>query len=264
MLRKFLLVLLFLVLSEGFVAAQIVVRRTESFTASSAGVTAKITAARPTFHRLKWNGEGTVSTCTVKVEQSSDGSAWSDLIAAQTCTSNGAAVAVSEIINYVRINVTVLTGGGILTVSYEGLSGDSCGILYRGNIRSITGADPAANVEWTETVPANTIWKVRSVFFTLVTDGNAANRQVSVQYTDGSNNYGMTGSHTNQAASSTFSYSAMLDVDNTGSTQLGVTNFALPNLSMPAGHIIRSKTELRQTGDNFGAPQLLVEECPAN
>jgi len=261
--KRFLLVLL-LVLFPISLDAQVLVRSRKSSTSAVAGNTVKIVNTRPTFHRLVWHGEGTVTTCTVKVEQSSDGSAWSDLIAAQTCTSNGSEVVVSGIINYVRINITVLTGGGTLTASYEGLSGDGCGILYTGNILSITGSDPAAGAAMTETVPAGVIWRFISMNVTLVTDGNVANRTVHFLFDDGTNIYLRVTNDQGQAENLTQIYAVANGV-HTGFISPNIQSLPSPaDLFLPAGHRIREGVDNFQAGDNWGAPQLLVEECPLN
>ncbi len=72
-------------------------------------------------HAITWTTEGTVSTCSVKVQKSEDGTSWSDLIAAQTCTSaSGTATFTVDVASYVRINATTLTGSGKLLVTYFG------------------------------------------------------------------------------------------------------------------------------------------------
>lgn len=73
-------------------------------------------------HRITWNVSGTVSSCSVKLEQSADGSSWSDLIAGQTCTSNGVTDLTSGVANYVRITLSTFSGSGspFINVHYGG------------------------------------------------------------------------------------------------------------------------------------------------
>jgi len=74
------------------------------------------------YHKLAWNKSGTVSKCEVVVEQSATGtSGWTDLVTAQTCTSNGTSVIFGASANYVRITFsTPVTGTGSVTASYSG------------------------------------------------------------------------------------------------------------------------------------------------
>lgn len=71
-------------------------------------------------HQLVWSTKGTVSSCSVKLQQSVDGVSWSDLIAGATCTSNVSGTLTAGIANYVRVNATTLTGSGTLVVTYTG------------------------------------------------------------------------------------------------------------------------------------------------
>jgi len=95
------------------------------------------------FHKLTWTVSGTVSTCSVRVDSSSDGVSWGtgDIIAAQTCTSGGASTVANFTVNYVRINVTTLTGGGSINAVYTGYinnpSGGGSGIS---SLNGLTGA----------------------------------------------------------------------------------------------------------------------------
>lgn len=95
--------------------------RSTTFTATGSGTAISTTSVKR--HALTWWGAGTVSTCTMKLEQSSDGTTWTDLIAATSCTTNGTTVAPGAVIvNFVRLTVTTLTGGGSITLLYEGYS----------------------------------------------------------------------------------------------------------------------------------------------
>lgn len=75
------------------------------------------------WHQISWVVTGSPATCTVKLQQSPDGSTWTDLIANQTCTSNGSSSISSQVLNtYVRLNVTAFSGGTnpSITTTYEG------------------------------------------------------------------------------------------------------------------------------------------------
>ena len=56
-----------------------------------------------------------------------------------------------------------------------------------GRLRSITGTDPAAGVEISETVPTGVRWRLLSFAATFVTDGTVANRFPRLQIDDGAN-----------------------------------------------------------------------------
>jgi hypothetical protein len=75
-----------------------------------------------TYNNISWTTSGTVSTCAVQLDSSSNGSSWTGAgaISSQTCTSNGTSGYVSGTFSYVTINVTTLTGGGSLTVTWTG------------------------------------------------------------------------------------------------------------------------------------------------
>lgn len=87
-------------------------------------------------HIVTWNTTGTVSACSVKVQQSADNITFSDLITSQTCTSSGGpTTSVTGVVNYIRVNATTLTGSGTLTVRYTGLTAGSVStVAISGNV----------------------------------------------------------------------------------------------------------------------------------
>lgn len=121
----FTLLLVILVATLNHAQVGYVALKTNTFTMVSIGSTVRLIGTSAGFHKLAWNVVGgTLTACTVKLEQSADGSTgWSDLIAGQTCTSNGASAITSGSPNYVRINTTaftVNTGAPSLVVTYTG------------------------------------------------------------------------------------------------------------------------------------------------
>lgn len=129
-----------------------------------------------------------------------------------------------------------------------------------GAIRSIAGSNPAANTEIVETVPAGARWRLQSIRFALTTDATAANREVAITFDDGTTVYAEAHSGANQAASLTRQYTAArVGVRGAAATGTGIL-IAIPDLVLPAGHRISTATTNRQATDDFGAPQLLVEE----
>jgi hypothetical protein len=129
-----------------------------------------------------------------------------------------------------------------------------------GALRRVTGTDPAANTEISETVPTGARWRPLSMRFPFVTDANVANREVAVTFDDGTTVYYEAHSGVNQAASLTRQYTAALtNLRGAAATGTGIL-IALPDIQLAAGHRIRTATTNRQATDNYGAPELLVEE----
>ncbi len=128
-----------------------------------------------------------------------------------------------------------------------------------GRMVSITGTDPAVNTEILEVAPDRRRWRLCSVYFTLVTDVNAANRQISIIIDDGTNTLLHLTIQTVQTASTTRNYT----LANFSVTEVLVGDdlfHPFPPLCLPAGFRFRTETADRQAGDNFSAPQALVEE----
>lgn len=129
-----------------------------------------------------------------------------------------------------------------------------------GTLRTIAGTDPAANTSISETVPTGARWRLHSMAFSLVTDANAANREVSITFDDGATAYMVAASGVNQAASLTRRYSAAKGGIRGAAATAAEITIALPDVWLPAGHRIRTVTTNIQAGDNYGAPLLHVEE----
>lgn len=120
--KKLLLLLCFLILpvlvlgQTNYAYQQVIVGQI----AIGANTGSNIIGTGAAFHKLTWTVSGTVSTCTVAVDSSVDGVSWSagGALANQTCTSNGNATSSSTPVNFVRINLTVLSGAGA-TVNFN-------------------------------------------------------------------------------------------------------------------------------------------------
>lgn len=117
-------ILLFLLLFPGFAFAQTpAAQRTFSTSTQTADSIVLTENGLYPYHRLMWSISGTITTCQVKLQQSTTGlfaGEETDLIVAQTCTSAGRSVLTIGNNNFVRINPTTLTGGGTLTATYYG------------------------------------------------------------------------------------------------------------------------------------------------
>ena len=129
-----------------------------------------------------------------------------------------------------------------------------------GFMRSITGTNPAVGAEISETVPAGARWKLHALRFELVTDGNAANRGVLLDLGNGADTYHATRQHDIQILSLTRQYNYSLQTYFLAAVNFSEFHNILPDIIMPAGHVLKTVTGSIQAGDNYGAPQLLVEE----
>lgn len=138
----------------------------------------------------------------------------------------------------------------------------SLGQASQGDLVTYTGTDPAANTEWSETVPSGKVWLVRSIRATLVTDNNAANRQVGVTLTDGTNVFFKACSASVQAASLTHIYT-VADLPGVVVAASALEHqVPLPPMLLTGGTVIASVTTNKQATDNWGAPVFCVEEYP--
>jgi hypothetical protein len=129
-----------------------------------------------------------------------------------------------------------------------------------GAIRSITGTDPAANTEVSETVPTGARWRFLSLLVTLVTDATAATREVALTADDGTNAHCRIPATQSQAASLTRRYTFTQATPLAGLNQDATIPAMFPALLLAAGHRLVTVTTARQATDNFGAPQYEVEE----
>lgn len=130
-----------------------------------------------------------------------------------------------------------------------------------GVIRSITGTDPAAGLEISETVPTNARWSLLALRAALVTDGTVANRVAQLTLDDGTTVFDVSPWTSNHTAGLTFQYNW---AQGYGSTVAGASSnlgLSLPrDMRLMGGFRIRTVTAAIVAGDNWGAPQLLVEE----
>ncbi len=129
-----------------------------------------------------------------------------------------------------------------------------------GILLSVAGTNPAAGAEITETVPANARWYLRALRATLVTDATVATRTVNFIIDDGTTTLVLLASAPTQAASLTYNYNVRYAGFSSG--LIGTDNF-IPSpfeLVLFQGWRFRTSTTNLQAGDNWGAPQMEVEE----
>lgn len=130
----------------------------------------------------------------------------------------------------------------------------------RGALRSLTGTDPAAGAEITEAVPADALWRLRSMVYALVTDATAVSRVSRITLDDGAAVYAQSNAEQVQSASLTLDYTAASFGAGGGPSSLAVRVPLPEDVLLAAGHQIATDTLNIQAGDNYAAPQFLVEE----
>lgn len=134
----------------------------------------------------------------------------------------------------------------------------------RGNLRSITGTDPAANTEISETVPANTRWRPLLFRAMLVTDATVATRDVRLVMDDGTLTLAQVPADQTQAASLTISYTAFAGAPLSTARNTGAVIQMPDGIMLTGASRLRTQTSSLQATDNWGAPQYLVEEFIGN
>lgn len=129
-----------------------------------------------------------------------------------------------------------------------------------GALRSITGTNPAANAEISETVPTNARWRLLALFATLVTDVNVANRDAALTIDDGAAVVARYSAGQNHAASLTTRYVwAAAGARFTIATDRTIV-VPITDVWMPDAYRLKTVTTNLQVGDDWSAPQLWVEE----
>lgn len=130
-----------------------------------------------------------------------------------------------------------------------------------GRIRSITGTDPAAGAEISETVPTGAKWRLIGFTFTLVTDATVTQRNTLVTIDDGANVLAVLDTLKDEGLSSTYVHSLLSGLGYPYTSHNQAIVASLPGLMLLlAGWRIRTTNLSLQAGDNYGAPQMWVEE----
>lgn len=132
-------------------------------------------------------------------------------------------------------------------------------------LKIITGTNPAANVEISETVPAGKLWQVLGVAYTLVTEATAGARLSVLVIDDGTTVMHKLNPFITHAASLTAHYSFYSgggDAEGAATAAGGsAISVPLPNpLFLPAAGRIRTETAVKQALDDYSAPLLTVIE----
>lgn len=130
-----------------------------------------------------------------------------------------------------------------------------------GTLRLITGTDPAAGVEISETVPAGARWELLTLRAPLVTGAAAGTRRPRLTIDDGTTGYVFIPSPGTVGANDTrnFYWTAGLAQDTVFDTGQNIAGLPTPLLLL-AGHRIATDTSSIQAGDNYAAPIYTVRE----
>lgn len=166
---------------------------------------------------------------------------------------------------YLRVNSTKNT------LLCQGNLGGSYGISFpfdvkpaplqmRGKSHAVLGSDPAANTEASIAVPDGQYWLLRSIRGTLVTDGNAATRSVTLSITHRNGEIIECPMGTTQAASLSYKYNWFVGAASVfGATSLRMTAPIPVDLLLPPGSTLDTVTTNKQATDNWGPLSALVE-----
>jgi hypothetical protein len=152
--------------------------------------------------------------------------------------------------DYVTPDAAIAYPGGLVRQSIEG----------PGVLRAVTGTDQAAGTEISETVPTGARWRLRAFRAALVTSAVAGARRVHLYVDDGATRLFELAAADTQAASLARNYNATPD-GYARAAQDSEIYVPLPfDVALLQGWRIRTVTTLFDGGDNWGAPELLVEE----
>lgn len=174
---------------------------------------------------------------------------------------------------FVRLAIVQGFTGAIVSLGtlLQGYVQDTTALAYPGSpieastegpgvIRSIAGTDPAAGAEISEAVPTNARWRLLSLRASLVTDGTVANRFPRLIVDDGTTVLFSSEVTPAQAASQTSQNQwAAWGVGQYSGQALAYSPLP-PRLLLMGGYRLLTLVTNLQAGDNWGAPQLLVEE----
>jgi len=130
----------------------------------------------------------------------------------------------------------------------------------QGNIRTITGSDPAAGAEFSEAIATNSRLKLRAIKVTFVTDATSATREVTVTNSDGATVFSEQLPVTTHVASTTRVYTWARGGHSQipAVSQIITTNF--PDYILDQAYVTASLTKSIKAGDDFAAPLLHGEE----
>jgi len=130
-----------------------------------------------------------------------------------------------------------------------------------GLIRRVTGTDPAAGNEISETVPTNARWRLLAMRIRLATTLPAATRRVHLILDDGVHIFAKIKCYQTQAENVTRSYTFISGLGYEDTSAVGEAMATLPVvILLDQGYRIRTATDNLGADDDYSAPILLVEE----
>ncbi len=130
-----------------------------------------------------------------------------------------------------------------------------------GVLRQITGTDPAAGAEVSETVPTGARWRLRGIQVNLLCSATVADRYPRLITDDGTNNLTANPQPLKLVASDNlFCFWVPGHTWDTGIAVIERVAGLAGDALLGAGYRIRTATFGLQAGDNYGAPNLFVEE----
>jgi hypothetical protein len=188
-----------------------------------------------------------------------------EIFASAASPFRGQTYVVVEIVRGLGSSATVLQtlAMGYLTakepLAYPGSPLQSS-IEGRGWMRSFTGTNPAAGAESTETVPTGARWRLVGHFITLTTSATAATREFGLIIDDGVNTMLGSGPQIGQITTLVRAYNGFLSNQRAALGAGVLLPYPIPEAICLAGWRIRTSTVAIQVGDDYTAPQLLVEE----
>ena len=180
---------------------------------------------------------------------------------AETSVSRGAC--------YVKISVRA--NGVVVALLFSGYVTDAGAPAYPdgkiessiegpGLIRNITGSNPAAGSEISESVPSKARWRVKLFRTTLVTDATVTTRSVRLRFNISSLTAWNENAQSTQAASLTQNYNSAEGGARSAVAIQNVGGILPQDNILLAGMTIETATFGLQAGDDFDAPQYVVEE----
>ena len=126
-------------------------------------------------------------------------------------------------------------------------------------LRLVAGTNPAAGAEVNNSVASDARWRLYAVRFQLVTDATVATRRVHLIIDDGATTILDIPSETTQTASLTRNYT-FHDFGLTPSAVGTEISVNMTSKKLKEGWRIRTSTDNLQAGDDYGIPQMYVEE----
>ena len=151
---------------------------------------------------------------------------------------------------YVTAEAGLIWPGGLYSDSVEG----------PGWLRRVAGTDRVAGAQVGEPVPTNARWRLSAFYAVLVTDATVATRAVYLSLTDGTNLILSVPANATQAASTTRGYQFVAGVSPPAAVAYEIY-FPWPfRVTLFQGWAIATITSSMAAGDDWGAPQIDVEE----